>query len=94
MAKVGRNTIVPAKGSVKGGSGSEQHGRADVVRAGLAEWAYAARDAGLNGHSIAGFKMLHGRADGVDEAGGLMPKDYGSVDDELANTTMGPIMDI
>lgn len=82
------------QGAVDGGRGGELHLGAEVVPAGQAAGAAAARVARLDGDAVADLEGGDGVADLGDDAGGLVAQDHGLGQGELADAAMLPVVDV
>jgi len=94
VAEVGGQLVRAAQGAVEGRGGGETHVLAEVVGAGLAAGAAAARHAGLEGDAVADGQRGHGRADGRHDAGRLVPEHHGRRHDELADRSVLPVVHV
>lgn len=94
IAKVRRSYPQPGQGAVVWRRRGEDHVRAEIVLASAAERAASARITGLEGNTVAGLEMLDGRADLDDGAGGLVAENHWVLDNEVADGTVDPVVDI
>lgn len=93
-AEVGRGAPVAGEGAVVGRGGGKDHVGAEVVLAGEAVGAAAARISGLESDAVADLEGLDLLADLDDGTGRLVAQDHGVCDDELANGAMDPVVDV
>lgn len=82
------------QGAVYRRSGEEAHVAAQVVAAGLAERAGAARHAGLQSHAVADSEVADRGADRGDDARGLVADHHRRGEDEVPDTAVLPVVDV
>ena len=71
---------------------AETHSFTKVVPPFLAQFAMVAHDPGLDGYSLAGYKVFHARADSGDDTSSFMSENHGCLQGKVAISAMGIIM--
>ena len=94
IAEVGGVDEIPRQRTIYGRCCQEPDVGAQVVAPRLTCRALAAGHSGLDGDPIAGGDVRHTEADGVDDAGCLVAQDQGRLDDEAADPSAFPVVDV
>jgi hypothetical protein len=94
VAVVFRQSVVFSEGAVVGRCGSESHVGTKVVLALLAAYAAAAGNTRLHCDAVSDFQRLDLVTDLLNDTSGLVTKDHGLLNYEVANATLDPVVNI